>query len=279
MRYLCHKLVCICALLTLGAVTSPARADNTELPAWQTLEFEQRALWATAKSSIELVAAPQHPGQWLLNANSSVVSNSEEVQLRLLAANGQLVSRSRLSRGKNQRLKTYDYRPQYILRERRAPGPDPEQAAALWPLQSTRELAYPDDLGSKVLTDAYALLLIAQRFSDTQTNSQQVAVHTDLNFYQVTLSRGQDIAIEVNYQLAGNGQVDGTRNARVIKLKVTALGQARDKADFRLLGLNGDIELLFDIESGLLLQLRGSAPRIGSTRINLKSATLRESTI
>ena len=278
MNYLTQTLVCTCALLTLGMFTAPSRAENTALPPWQTLEFEQKALWATAKSRIELVAAPQHPGQWLLSANSSVVSNSEEVHLRLLATSGQLVSRSRLSRGKNQRLKTYDYRPQYILRERRAPGPDPGQAAALWPLQSTKEVAYPDDLGAKVLTDAYALLLLAQRFGDTQTNSHQVAVHTDLNFYQVSLSRGQDTAIEVNYQLAGQGQVDGTRKARVIKLKVTALGQARDKADFRLLGLNGDIELLFDIESGLLLQLRGTAPRIGSSRISLKSATLREST-
>ena len=47
------------------------------------------------------------------------------------------------------------------------------------------------------------------------------------------------------------------------------------KDDFSLLGLQGEIILLFDRNSGLPLQIRGEAPRIGSTEINLKSATLR----
>ena len=51
------------------------------------------------------------------------------------------------------------------------------------------------------------------------------------------------------------------------------------KNDFRLLGLNGEIILFFDRVTGLPLQIRGQAPRIGATEINLKSVTLRESTL
>jgi hypothetical protein len=277
MRYLFPKLVCTFALLALGAITSNARANSTELPTWQMLEFEQRALWAIAKSRIELSAAPQQPGQWLLDANSSVVNNSEEVHLRLQAESGQLISRSRLSLGKGQRFKTYDYRAQHILRERREPGLDPAQAAAQWPVTSSIEIAYPGALGDTVLTEAYALLLVAGRFLDSDANTTVVAVHTDQNFYRISMSRGQDTAIDVNYQLAGAGQVEGKRDARTVKLEITALGQPLDKADFRLLGLSDDIELLFEAGTGLPLQLRGTAPRIGATQINLKSAALRES--
>jgi hypothetical protein len=51
---------------------------------------------------------------------------------------------------------------------------------------------------------------------------------------------------------------------------------AEDKNDFDLLGLNAQIILFFDRSSGLLLQVRGQAPRIGATEINLKSVTMRD---
>ena len=42
-----------------------------------------------------------------------------------------------------------------------------------------------------------------------------------------------------------------------------------------LLGLDGEVILFFDPRTGLPLQIRGDAPRIGSTEINLKSVTMR----
>jgi len=82
-------------------------------------------------------------------------------------------------------------------------------------------------------------------------------------------------AIEVGYQLDGKA-VSGSRNTTGVALKVEPLGKLAEKPDFSLLGLEGDITLLFDRATGLPLQLRGNAPRIGRAEINLKAATLRE---
>ena len=54
------------------------------------------------------------------------------------------------------------------------------------------------------------------------------------------------------------------------------LGEQVDKPDFSLLGLQGEIILFFDKDSGVLLQVRGTAPRIGETEVNLKTVTMRE---
>jgi hypothetical protein len=60
-----------------------------------------------------------------------------------------------------------------------------------------------------------------------------------------------------------------------VALQVNPEGELSDKADFSLLGLQDEIILFFDKNSGLPLQVRGVAPRIGATEIDLKSVTLR----
>ena len=264
----------LCSLIVSG--TTQAQAAKPALPVWQTLEMEQQAMWVSAKSRIDLSPAPDQPGSWLLNANSSVARNAEEVTLYLQADNGRAISRSRLSRGKNQRLKTYEYAIGYVLRERHEPDSETPQSASQWPLTSRIKVPYPQELGSLMVTNAHALLILAERFRTATADILQVAVHTDINFYRVTMRHGEDTEVEVNYRLANTDEVTGSRAAQTVELQVTELGQAEDKADFSLLGLDSDISLLFDAESGLLLQLRGIAPRIGQTQINLASATLRQ---
>ena len=232
-------------------------------------------MWVSAKSQITLSSALDQPGQWLLSANSSVARNTEEVSLYLQADNGRAISRSRLSRGKDQRLKNYEYTPGYVLRERHEPDSETLLPASQWPLTSRTKIAYPKELGNRVVTNTHALLILAERFRADSADTAEVAVHTDMNFYLVTMRRGEDTAIDVNYQLANKGEVTGNKTAQTVTLQVTQLGEATDKADFSLMGLSSDISLLFDAESGLLLQLRGIAPRIGQTEINLASATLR----
>jgi hypothetical protein len=103
-----------------------------------------------------------------------------------------------------------------------------------------------------------------------------VAINTEFNFYLVKLSRGDSPAIKVKYQLSGSGQtVSGSRETRAVKLAISPLTEP-DKPDFSLLGLHGEITILFDREQTLPLQLRGTAPRLGSAEINLTAATLRK---
>ena len=101
-------------------------------------------------------------------------------------------------------------------------------------------------------------------------------VYTEFNFYRVGMSRGDGPAIKVDYQVSGAPAVSGSRQTRLVTLQVTPVGEQREKPDFSLLGLDADVSVLFDRDNGLPLQLRGKAPRIGSTEINLKSVTMRE---
>ena len=274
--------LCRSLLLLAGLVSSQVPANETDtlpsLPQWQVLEYEQKAFFMTAKSRVEIVAAADNGEYWRLTASSSVASNSEDVTLNLTGAEGKALYRSRLSKGKEQRLKTYDFLQTHIERVRRDPPPKTKLPPSEWPVSSRKDIAYPPEAAGKVVTDAYALLDLAGRFQASDAEAAEVIVNTEFNFYQVRMTRSNDKpGIEVSYQVEGTrAAVTGKRDTSAVALEVTPVGDQPDKYDFSLLGLNGDITILFDADTGLPLQLSGTAPRIGDAEINLKSVTLRK---
>jgi hypothetical protein len=264
---------------SLASAQVPATETSTPspLPEWQVLEYEQKAFFMTAKSRVEIVAAAENSEHWRLTASSSVASNSEEVTLDLTAADGKALYRSRLSKGKEQRYKAYDFQPTHIERVRRDPPPNTELPPGEWPVSSRKDIVYPQEAAGKAVTDAYALLALAGRFLASGAEAAEVIVNTEFNFYQVRMTPSNDKpGIQVNYQLDDTQPaVTGMRNTRGVALTVRPVGDQPDKPDFSLLGLNGDISILFDEDTDLPLQLRGTAPRIGDAEINLKRVTLR----
>ena len=186
------------------------------------------------------------------------------------------MERSRLSRGRDQRYKAWTYEAGHILRERREPGRDAARPPQEWTLSSRREVPYPEAVGGLPVTDAYALLPLAGQFLKGGSQSAEVIVHTDLNFYRVRMTRGADSKIQANYRLLGeNTEVSGRRAAKAVILRASPVGTPEDKPDFSLLGLDGEITLQFDAVTGVPLQLRGRAPRIGAATINLKAVRMR----
>lgn len=273
---LCRSLL---LLSVLASSTAPATETDTlpSLPVWQVLEYEQKAFFVTAKSRVEIATAADNSEHWRLTASSSVASNSEDVTVELSAADGNALFRSRLSKGKNQRLKKYDYLQTHIKRVRRNPPAKTKLPPGEWPVSSRKDIAYPPKAAGKVVTDAYALLALAGRFQASDARAAEVIVNTDFNFYQVRMTRSDDKpSIKVSYQVENTqAAVTGKRDTRAVALAIAPAGDQPDKYDFSLLGLNGDITILFDVDSGLPLQLRGTAPRIGDTKIDLKRVTLR----
>ncbi|MEM9254137.1 MAG: hypothetical protein AAGA91_01740 [Pseudomonadota bacterium] len=274
MKHTFQSLIGLCAL----AATMLCQADQADtLPSWEALEFEERAFWATANSRLSVDTS--RDDEWRLQAISSVVGNSEDVTLRFDPVSGEVVSRSRVSKGKQQRLKHYEYATDYVHRERRNPDSKAKTPPQEWQLVSTREVPYPDSKGNRVVTASYLLPLLAQRLQNSEPGTTaEYVVHTDLNFYRVQLTSGNGVPIEVDYQIDGGERVRGTRQTRAVSVTIQPEGQLADKDDFSLMGLSGEIILFFDRETGLPLQVRGRAPRIGNTGINLKSATLRAPT-
>lgn len=274
LRYL---LAALSMLSGATAMASDKQSPPVALPAWQVLEYEQQAFFVTASSKIEIAADSENPQQWRLTANSSVASSSEDVVLDLAAVDGRAIYRSRLSKGKDQRYKVYQFLPQHIVRERRDPPADITTPPCKWPLSSRKEIPYPKAGAGIPVTDAYALLPLAERFLASAGDSSELVINTEFNFYRIRMTRGEDQSIAVNYQEAGvSGPTSGRRQTRAVAIQVSPLGKLTDKPDFSLLGLTSDVTVLFDVTTGLPLQLRGTAPRIGATEINLKAATLRK---
>ena len=271
------KILLILLCTTFTAVGQAAETAEPQLPGWQVLEFEQQAYWATAKSRLELIPDPDDPDLWQLNVLSSVVGNSEQIMVRFDPTNGRANTRSRLSRGSGQRVKSYQYESSFLLRERRNPSADTSLPVEEWPVSSRRQVAYPKSATDKVVTSPYLLVLLAQQLQAQGPNqSLDVLVHTDQNFYRVRLTSGNGLPIKVDYQSSAEGNVGGKRETLAVAVQFSPEGTQEDDNDFNLLGLQEDIILLFDRKSGLPLQISGVAPRIGATEINLKSVSMRE---
>ncbi len=269
-----RRLSCSCTL-ALAVGTGPvAAAGPPPLPAWQSLEFEQKAFWVTASSRVTL--DPATDGRWRLTADNSVASNTEELVLVLSPADGRSLERTRLSRGKNQRLKRWEFLPAHILRQRREPGADASLPPAEWPLTSSRVIPYPDADPDPAVVDPYTLLILAQRLAAAGEASAQALVNTDFNFFRVTLTRADGPAVEAAYRvLPDGGTVAGVRDTVAVTLRASPAGELHDEPDFSLLGLSGEITLLLDRESRLPLQVRGIAPRLGEAHIELRALTPR----
>jgi len=265
-------------LFSITAATSSQAAENetAQLPTWQILEFEQKAFWATARSRLEVLPVDGKPNVWVLDVVSSVVDNSEELQLMFDPATGGLLTRTRISSGKEQRMKSYKYEADFILRDRSDSPADPNLPPDKWPVTNQKWVEYPATKGDTIVTSPYMLMLIASQLqAQGPGNTREVLVNTDLNFYRVKLTSGNGIAVTADTNVIGGDAVSGKRDTLAVSIQANPEGKLEDDDDFSLLGLAGDIIILFDRTTGLPLQIRGLAPRIGSTEINLKSATMR----
>ncbi|MGB1140934.1 MAG: hypothetical protein ACPG1A_08555 [Halioglobus sp.] len=279
MTYSIQKLfVTLCLQVTVTSV-SIASTNPPLLPDWLALEFEERAFWATAKSRLEVGKLSEDSCLWELRVDSSVVGNSEQISLDFDPSDGSVAKRVRLStgkRGKEQRLKAFEYGPDEIIRERRTPGENPQQAPRDWPLASRINIDYPITADQFVVTSPHLLIVLAQQLQRLGTGaSRELLVHTDWNFYRVRMTVGNGIPIEANYTISENSSFTGKRETVAVVIQADPEGELTEKPDFRVLGLSGYIIVFFDKVTGLPLQVRGTAPRIGDTDINLRAVTMR----
>ena len=188
---------------------------------------------------------------------------------------GCLLRRSRLTSGKDKRLKEYHYAPEQLVRIRREPDSSRDLPPAQWPVSSRRDISYPALEEGAVLTSMPALLLVAGSVVEAPGQAATVYVHGDFNFYRVRLRVVGEEQVEVDYSLVGGTQqMKGDRSAIVVGLQVDPVGTSRGDPEFSLLGLGGRVSILLDRQSRLPLQVRGRAPRIGETEINLVAADI-----
>jgi hypothetical protein len=270
-------------LLLLPVALPCAAAQAFELPGWQQLVFEQRSFWVTARGVVtlreqesggETAGAPQ---VLQLEINNYIGSNSEQIAITLRADNGATVERWRLSRGRDQRLKTHLYREQSIVRKRREPdAEDPGVAPAEWDLSSRMELPLPEPaLQDKIIISPHSLLALLPTFVAEPARAGDYLVHTDLNFYALEVTLGPESgAVRSALQIDG-AAVNGRRDCQRLTIATRALDSNPEKNDLELMGMTGTIEVFVDQVTGLPLLLRGDAPRIGRAELKLIQADTR----
>ena len=287
------KNLIIVTLLVAAPVLSWAETETCgPRQPWQILQFEKQRLWMTAQAEIVLDAlcgedtaqpwsshgleGPPGRAVWKLSVESSVGSSSEQVTALLRPADLVLLYKERLSKGKEQRQKSYRYGDTGIQRTRRDPAPgEGERPANQWSRerQSLVDLT-GEQLKARPLTLNYAILLAASDPALRRPDGKRtIFVHTDHNLYRVELHNTGLESIESEALIDGRALV-GARSVLRLALRVTDVGQPRDKPDFDLLGLGGDISILVDTANGLPLLLRGEAPHISETEIYLTAAEL-----
>jgi len=248
------------------------------LPGWSEVSFERQTFWVTARATVFIAARndDQLGAVWELRVDESIGENrARETQL-MTPGSGYLLQRSRLTSGKNTRLKEYRYAAEKVERIRREPDSAQDSPPARWPVSSRRDIPYPAFGEGAVLTSMPALLLVAGSVAEAPGHAVTVFVHGDLNFYRVRLSVVGEEKIEVDYSQAGRQQrVKGERTAMVVGLQVDPVGTQQGDPEFSLLGLGGQVSILLDEQSGLPLRVRGRAPLIGETYIDLVAAEIR----
>ncbi|MHA7817808.1 MAG: hypothetical protein ACX93N_15125 [Pseudohaliea sp.] len=275
------------ALLCLLAAALAPAAPAFELPPWQQLVFEQRNFWATARGEVNLKkgVAPLFPESEndpfvRLEIQNTVGSSIESIVVDLAPADGASLARWRLSRGRDQRLKTHRYLADSILRERREPangGTAGDGPAAFgagdggWVSSGLTRIDLPAAAEGRTIITPHALFLLLPEFLDDPGRAGGYLVHTDLNFYRLVASPGSGETIEADFRL-DEGRVEGRRGTRVLRVRAEPLAGNPEGQDFELMGLSGDIVFLIDRVTGLPLRIRGEAPRIGGAELNLVEA-------
>jgi len=273
------RLTALCALFFSPILSACANASADTDASWQMLSFEAKSIWATAQTEISLIThdSDKFGKVWELQLHGNVSSSSEQENIFMTPGSGGLLERDRFTKGKNQRLKHYDYNEKSISRIRREPGA--ESSAQLppweWPISNTKQLNRPSQEECPVLTAIPSLLIFANKVPEAPGQSFGICVHSDHNFYRVTMTVKGEKNLTVNYRLGDTQKkVKAKKTTTVIALSVDRVGDEQGEADFSLLGLSSPVTILLDREAGLPVQVRGQAPRLGKTEINLIEANL-----
>jgi hypothetical protein len=292
-------LIAVALVQLLCATSALVTAAHAEVPPWQVLEFERKSLWGTArariefkqKSSAEVAGDWQNPSQeaylmpsgeqvWELRVFSSVGSNQATLQLLMEPHSAAILQRNRFSVGrKNRRNKFYRYHALGVSRIRQEPLPDEVKLAPQqWSESSLQEVRFPELPEGSVVTTPFALLVLVSTTPLDLVEKSEFFLHTDYNLYRVRMRLGENARLQANYQLHGEGgdssRHQAEREVETIQLLVEATSLAPDKPDFELLGLTGELSILFDRKAGLPLRVIGTAPHLGTSHIDLIAATL-----
>jgi hypothetical protein len=179
-------------------------------------------------------------------------------------------------RGGDDYEKTYGFAQDGVHRIRKTPvdphesGRPPEQWSDL------KESFYAYPAGQSMCTGAATpVALLFQPTSFPRSVSEMprhMCVFDRQKLYDVLISQGT-MGLP-GFDVAGvEGYPPGSPKVAVTMFEPRALGDS-EKKGFSFLGISGDFEVVFDLNSGIPLMIRGSVPGIGTTELTLRKVQL-----
>ena len=297
----CHRFVILPLLSALVAPTLAGGIYDPDRIGWSRLELEATKFFITARSEVdltrqpvatvanELIApsgdTPLSPGDedsYLIAIRTSVLSQESRVRFLFEPTNARALQRSELSLSKKrQRHRTYRYANQGVhSRTLRPNDGEDRQAYSEWSDIVDKFIAFPTGLGADVVVTEAAALLYAVPAADLDAVGDKVLMHVysrgQVNPVDVMVAGQEKIRVDyVEAKRDGERSVSQEVDALRVTLRPHLPGPHLEGSSFKLLGLEGDVDLYLDPDSRALLQVTGKIKIAGSVQLQLRRVVLK----
>lgn len=277
-------------LLLAGAgLGAPPPSEGEVLPEWARLEFKATKLFVTARSALEIELEPGSAAepQWAaiepapsvpeqvvrVRSTATFLGRTSTTDVWLDPRDLRAFQRHAVDSGNRNRHKIYRFGKRQILALRSEP--ETKEEAGLPEPQWTRRSEQRLELeGDQIVTDPVAVFYLLSR-RPTTVQELHIVTSNSLGAVRIELAERGMIESAAEWMDTDSGPVATFPGARP-GLRYTVTPTDVD-SDFSLLGLEGAISVWIDEEYGVPLEVRGKISPVGSVRVRLERAVLRDS--
>lgn len=285
-------------LAILAAATAVSASYDPEKVAWSRLELEASKFFLTARSEVELAARPSAeaiaellaPGEGeglaprgarsgRLDIRTRILSRDSRVRFWFDPGDARALQRSSHDTSKKRlRHRTYRYTDGGVFSHTLTPADaEDDQPYHRWSRADDHFVAFPA-AGGPAVTEAAGLLYLVPAGKLYATGDRdRLRVFTRGRVREVDVTVAGKESIDVDYvEVSGGGEraVDGPVEALRIAIRPRLeTGEGGD--DFKLLGLQGDIDIYLDPRTRVPLLVSGKIDVAGTVRLRLRRAVLK----
>ncbi len=287
-----------CLMPVLLAAAAASVAYDPERIAWSRLEFKASKFFLTARSEVELAGrpaaeaiadllfpnedtglAPRGPKSYRIDIRTRLLSRDSRVRHWFDPGNARALQRvSHDVSKKRLRHRTYRYTSGGVFSRTLRPGEGEEDKPyAGWSRVQDQQFPFSDTGGPPVSEPAALLYLIPAGDFRVPGDKDRLRVFTRRQVREVDVKVVEKERIDVDYVEVSGGR-ERTVDARVEALRVAVrpiVGEGEDADDFKLLGLEGAIDIYLDPKTRVPLLVRGKIDIAGTVRLRLKRAELK----
>lgn len=265
------------SLLSVALVAPSVGAEELrpERIAWEALQFRASKLFVTADAGVSL---ERQGKEMLLRLNSEALGRRSETRLWVDAATARAEREERLKLHREAELRSYVYAADHALKIRylERPSAQGREPLASWTEKSRQEQPFGAPgapLPELVTTPSALLYLLAASPLDKMGDVLEMPIFAD--------ERLVTARAEVIEELSFTGEIaeeDGGvhRPGVTLRIRLTGRDPAGGVVDLDLLGLEGDLEILLERDTRLLLAIRGGMPIVGKIDVKLREVRFKD---